>query len=402
MDFEFSPEQRAFADEVEKFLDEHDDPDVFDLTRENMAQIVDTPKRRAFMRSLGERGWLGLTWPKEYGGSEGEGVYEYLLNEALAARGGPQIGKGVGIVGKTIIKEASEFLKQEFLPKILRNDVEFAVGYSEPNAGSDAASMRLKAERTEKDGKPGWLLNGQKTWTTSAHFAEWYWLGTRTDPDNKHRGITLMLVPLDQPGVTIKGIWTMGDERTNEVFIEDVFVPDEYVVGEVNRGFQYISQALDLERFTMFTISPINQRLDLLIDYVQNETRDGKPLREDPVIRRELARLATDAEVSRVLGLRVVAASMKGEKIPNSPPPTTESSQYKLFATEFSRRLASASMDIGGPGTQLRVRVNPEAPMEGRAESTYRYTVIDTIGGGASEIQKNIIARRVLGLPKNF
>ena len=277
MDFEFSPEQRAFAAEVEKFLDDHDDPEVFDLTRENMAQIVDTPKRRAFMAQLGERGWLGLTWPKEYGGSEGEGVYEYLLNEALAARGGPQIGKGVGIIGKTLIKEASDFLKEEFLPKILRNDVEFAVGYSEPNAGSDAASMRLKAERGERDGKPGWILNGQKTWTTSAHFAEWYWLGTRTDPENKHRGITLMLVPLDQPGITISGIWTMGDERTNEVFIEDVFVPDEYVVGEVNRGFQYISQALDLERFTLFAFSPINQRLDLLIDYVRNAQRDGEP-----------------------------------------------------------------------------------------------------------------------------
>jgi alkylation response protein AidB-like acyl-CoA dehydrogenase len=401
MDFEFSPEQRAFAEEVERFLDEHDDPDVFDLTRENMAQIVDTPKRRAFMRQLGERGWLGLTWPKEYGGSEGEGVYEYLLNEALAARGGPQIGKGVGIIGKTLIKEASEFLKQEFLPKILVNDVEFAVGYSEPNAGSDAASMRLKAERGERDGKPGWILNGQKTWTTSAHFAEWYWLGTRTDPANKHRGITLMLVPLDQPGVTIKGIWTMGDERTNEVFIEDVFVPDDYVVGEVNRGFQYISQALDLERFTLFTFSPINQRLDLLIDFVRTESRDGKALRDDPVIRRELARLATDAEVSRVLGLRVVAASMKGEQVPDTPPPTTEASEYKLFATEYSRRLASASMDIGGPGAQLRVRTKT-APMEGRAESTYRYTVIDTIGGGSSEIQKNIIARRALGLPKNF
>ena len=401
MDFEFSPEQRAFAEEVERFLDEHDDPEVFDLTRENMAQIVDTPKRRAFMAQLGERGWLGLTWPKEYGGSEGEGVYEYLLNEALAARGGPQIGKGVGIIGKTLIKEASEFLKQEFLPMILRNDVEFAVGYSEPNAGSDAASMRLKAERGERDGKAGWILNGQKTWTTSAHFAEWYWLGTRTDPENKHRGITLMLVPLDQPGVTIKGIWTMGDERTNEVFIEDVFVPDEYVVGEVNRGFQYISQALDLERFTLFTFSPIKQRLDLLIDFVRSESRDGAPLRDDPVIRREIARLATDAEVSRVLGLRVVAASMKGEKVPGTPPPTTESSEYKLFATEYSRRLASASMDIGGPGSQLRVRTKT-APMEGRAESTYRYTVIDTIGGGSSEVQKNIIARRALGLPKNF
>jgi alkylation response protein AidB-like acyl-CoA dehydrogenase len=401
VDFEFSPEQRAFAEEVERFLDEHDDPEVFDLTRENMAQIVDTPKRRAFMRAVGERGWLGLTWPKEYGGSEGEGVYEFLLNEALAARGGPQIGKGVGIIGKTLIAHGSDFLKEKFLPMILCNDVEFAVGYSEPNAGSDAASMRLKAERVDRDGAPGWLLNGQKTWTTSAHFAEWYWLGTRTDPNNKHRGITLMLVPLDQPGITIKPIWTMGDERTNEVFIEDVFVPDEYVVGDVNHGFQYISQALDLERFTMFTFSPIAQRLDLLCEYVKNTERDGLPLRDDPVIRSRLARLVTEAEVARVLGLRVVAASMKAEKTKGAPPPSVESSQYKLFATEFSRRLASASMDIGGPGSQLRVKTTT-APMAGRAESTYRYTVIDTIGGGTSEVQKNIIARRALGLPKNF
>jgi len=401
VDFDFSDEQRAFQDEVEAFLDANDDPEVFDLTRENMAQIVDTPKRRAFMHTLGRKGWLGMTWPKEHGGSEGEGVYEYLLNESLAGRGGPQIGKGVGIVGKTIIAHGNDFLKEKFLPMILENDVEFAVGYSEPNAGSDAASMRLKAVPHEQDGKKGWLLNGQKTWTTSAHFAEWYWLGTRTDPNNKHKGITLMLVPLDQPGITIRPIWTMGDERTNEVFIEDVFVPDEYVVGDVNSGFQYISQALDLERFTMFTFSPIKQRLDLLCEYVRTEKVDGRPLREDPVVRSQIARLVTDAEVARVLGLRVVAESMKSEKDRSVPPPTVESSRYKLFATEFSLRLADASMDIAGPGSQLRVKTE-SAPMEGRAESTYRYTVIDTIGGGTSEVQKNIIARRGLGLPKNF
>jgi 3-oxocholest-4-en-26-oyl-CoA dehydrogenase alpha subunit len=406
MDFEFSPEELAFLAEVEEFLDANDDPDVFDLTRENMAQIVDTPKRRAFMKELGHKGWLGITWPKEYGGREGEGVYEFLLNEALAGRGGPQIGKGVGIIGKTLIAQGSDFLKAEFLPMILENDVEFAVGYSEPNAGSDAASMKLKAVRHEQDGKTGWLLNGQKTWTTSAHFAEWYWLGTRTDPDNKHRGITLMLVPLDQPGVEIHGIWTMGDERTNEVFINDVFVPDEYVVGEVNSGFQYISQALDLERFTMFTFSPIMQRLDLLTDYVKTTERDGEPLKDDEVVRARLARLHTDAEVARVMGLKVVAESVRGEREHKAtgkphPPPTIESSEYKLFATEFSRRLADAAMDIAGPGSQLRVHTE-DAPMKGRSESTYRYTVIDTIGGGASEIQKNIIARRGLGLPKNF
>ena len=392
MDFDFSPEQRDFLAEVEAFLDANDDPEVFDLTRENMAQIVDTPKRRQFMAKVGEKGWLGITWPKEWGGQEGDGVYEYLLNEALAGRGGPQIGKGVGIIGKTILAHGSEKLKREFLPKILRNEVEFAVGYSEPDAGSDAASMKLKAV---KDGD-GWRLNGQKTWTTSAHFAEWYWVGARTDPSSKHQGITLFLVPLDQPGITINGIWTMGDERTNDVFFDDVFVHDDYVVGEVNRGFQYISEALDLERFTMFTFSPIQQRLELLTEYVRTATRDGEPLKDDQVTRQRLAQLHTQAEVARVMGLRFVAQSMKG-----GAPPTTEASEYKLYATELSKRLADASMDIAGPGSQLRVKTE-EAPMAGRAESTYRYTVIDTIGGGASEIQKNIIARRKLGLPKNF
>ncbi len=393
MDFEFTPEQLDFVKEVEEFLDANDDPEVFDVTRENMAQIVDTPLRRQFMAKVGEQGWLGITWPKEYGGKEGEGIYEYLLNEALAARGGPQIGKGVGIIGKTIISHGSEGLKQEFLPKILCNEVEFAVGYSEPNAGSDAASMQLKATKVEG----GWNLNGQKTWTTSAHFADWYWVGARTDPDAvKHFGITLFLVPMNHPNITVKEIWTMGDERTNEVYLDDVFVPDEYVVGELNKGFQYISEALDLERFTLFTYSPIAQRLDLLTEYVKHATRDGEPLKDDAVTRSKIAQLHTEAEVARVLGLKFVFASSQG-----GSPPTSEASEYKLFTTEYSRRLANASMDIGGPGAQLRVR-DEDAPMVGRAESTYRYTVIDTIGGGASEIQKNIIARRKLGLPKNF
>lgn len=395
MDFEFSEEQLSFLAEVERFLDEHEDISVMDPTRENMAQIVDTPERRAFMAQLGAMGWLGMTWPKEYGGQEGDGVYEYLLNEALARRGAPQIGKGVGIVGKTIIRHGSEIMKEEFLPKILANEVEFAVGYSEPNAGSDAASMQLKAVRDEK--RKGWVLNGQKTWTTSAHFAQWYWVGARTDPDaRKHHGITLFLVPMDHPGLTIVAIWTMGDERTNEVFFDDVFVPDEYVVGQLNRGFQYIAQALDLERFTMFTFSQIDQRIQVLLDYVRTAVVDGKPLKDDPVVRQKVAQIVTQGEVARVLGLRFVHASLAG-----GDPPRTEASEYKLFATELSKRVADASMDIGGPGTQLRVKTE-DAPMAGRAESTYRYTVIDTIGGGTSEVQKNIIATRKLGLPKNF
>jgi alkylation response protein AidB-like acyl-CoA dehydrogenase len=394
MDFELSEEHLAFQKEVEAFLDANDDPDVFDVTRENMAQIVDTPERRKFMGKLAKQGWLGMTWPEEFGGKDGEGIYEYLLNEALAYRGGPQIGKGVGIIGKTLIRHGNDKLKKEFLPKILNAEVEFAVGYSEPQAGSDAANMQLKA--IHDDDRGGWVLNGQKIWTTSAHFADWYWVGARTDPDQKHKGITLFLVPMDHPGLEVHATWTIGDERTNEVYFKDVFVPDDYVVGDVGSGFQYISEALDLERFTMFTFSPIMQRLEILIEYVKSETRDGEPIKDDPIVRHTIAQLATQAEVSRVMGLRFLSKASVGGK-----PPTTEASMYKLFATTLSKKLANASMDIGGAGSQLRVGTE-EAPLEGRSESTYRYTVIDTIGGGASEIQKNILARRALGLPKNF
>jgi alkylation response protein AidB-like acyl-CoA dehydrogenase len=395
MDFEFTEEQKVFEKDVNDFIHANYDPDVMDVTRENMSQLVDTPKRRAFMKKIGEAGWLGMTWPKEYGGQEGEGVYEYILNEALARVGAPQIGKGVGIIGKTLIRHGSEKLKKEFLPKILVNDVEFAVGYSEPQAGSDAAAMELKAVY-DADRK-GWILNGQKIFTTSAHFADWYWVGARTDPDKKkHVGISLFLMRMDQPGLEVQRMPTIGDEITNQVFFNDCFVDEDYMVGERGSGFKYISEALDLERFTMFTYSPIEGRLHLLQDYVREATRDGEPMKDDPKVRAEIARLTTQAEVARCLGLKFVDKSMKG-----GAAPTAEASQYKLYATEYSRRLADSAVTTSGAGGQLRCHTE-DAPMKGRSDMTYRYTVIDTIGGGASEIQKNIIARRGLGLPKNF
>jgi len=402
MDFDFTPEQQAFADEVDRFLDEHDDPEVFDLTRENMAQIVDTPERRAFMRTMGQRGWLGMTWPKEYGGSEGEGVYEYLLNERLAGRGGPQIGKGVGIIGKTLIAHGNDFLKQKFLPMILNNDVEFAVGYSEPNAGSDAASMRLKgrarrARRQDRLGCSTVRRPGRRRRTSPSGTG----LGTRTDPNDKHRGITLMLVPLDQPGVEIRAIWTMGDERTNEVFIDDVFVPDEYVVGEGRPRLP-----VHLAGARPRALHDVHDLADAAAARPALRLRPHDDARRQAAARRPrdpaAPRAADDRDGGRA-GARPAGRRRVDEDREDSggAPPTVESSQYKLYATGLSQRIADAAMDIAGPGSQLRVKTK-DAPMEGRSESTYRYTVIDTIGGGASEIQKNVIARRGLGLPKNF
>ncbi len=392
MNFEFSEDEKRFVQEIERFIDQHDTLGVMDVTRENMAQLVDSPARREFLSKCAEHGWFGMGWPKEYGGSEKHGVYEFLLNESLARRGAPQIGKGVGIVGKTIIRHGSEKLKREFLPKILRNEIQFAIGYTEPKAGSDAAAMALKATREGE----GWRLNGQKIFTTSAHFADWYWVGARTDPTNKHRGITLFLLSMDAPGLTVQPMPTIGDEITNSVFFDNVYVSDEYRVGELNRGFQYISEALDLERFTMFAFSPFEERMEELCAYVATDEREGTPLREDPIIRQRIAQLATQTEVARALCLRFVAKSMKG-----GAAPTGEASQYKLYTTELSQRVADAAIDIAGPGGQLRVHT-PDAPMRGRAESTYRCSVNYTVGAGSSEIQKNIIARRKLGFPPNF
>ena len=391
MNFELEAEEQAFEREVEAFLEANASSDVMDPHPEQLSQTVDTPAKRAFMGKLADQGWLGMSWPKEFGGREMSGIFDFVLTEALARHGAPQPGKGVGIVGKTLIRHGSDKMKAEFLPKILRGEIEFAIGYSEPDAGSDAASMRLRAERRGD----GWVLNGAKLWTTSAHFADWYWVGARTDPDSKHRGITLFLIPMNHPGLSIRPIWTIGDERTNEVFFENVEVPADAVVGQVNHGWTYICEALDLERFAMMPIGGLEKKMEALCAHVHRSERGGRPLRDDPVVRSKIATLVTELEVSRMLQKRVISAALKDEI------PTIESSQYKLYMNECGQRVADAALDVMGPDGVLRPDEDG-APLDGKFERSYRYTVVDTIGGGASEIQKNIIATRGLGLPKNF
>jgi alkylation response protein AidB-like acyl-CoA dehydrogenase len=388
VDFEFSAEELAFAAELEAFLDEHATPDVADANPEQLSQTVDTPAKRAFMRKLAARGWLGMSWPKAYGGQEKSGIYDFLLTEALSRRGCPQPGKGIGIVGKTLIRHGSETMKRDFLPKIIRGEVEFAIGYSEPQAGSDAANMQLRAAKV--DG--GWRLDGHKIWTTSAHFADWYWVGARTDASSKHKGITLFLVDMKHPGLTIHPTWTIGDERTNEVFFDNVVVSDDQVVGQVNSGWTYICEALDLERFAMMPVGPLEMKVKALVDYVRGAEKDGSPLRADARTRRTVAQLVTQLEVSRMLQRKVISEALR-ERVP-----TVESSRYKLFMNETGQRVADAALDLMGAAGQLKAGVKG-APIGGRFERSYRYTVVDTIGGGASEIQKNIIAKRGLGLP---
>ena len=333
-----------------------------DPTRENFAQLADTPERRAFMKKLAAKGWLGMTWPKEYGGQDIEGIYEFILNEALSRVGAPQIGKGVGIIGKTLIRHGSEKLKREFLPKILAGEIDFALGYSEPQAGSDAANMQLKAEKVEG----GWKLNGQKIWTTSAHFADWYWVGARTDPDKpKHDGISLFLIPLDHPGLEIQSMPTIAKDTTNQVFFDDVFVPDDYLVGQRGSGFQYISEALDLERFTLYTLSPTAERTRLLIEYVRTATRDGVPLRDDPRIRRVVARAATETAVAHALSKRFVCAAKDvARQAADRAGVAVQAVQHRARAARLPR---GARRDgRGGPAARRAGRLAAARPLRAR------------------------------------
>ena len=250
MDFEFSPEELDFVADVRRFIAAQkglpDAAEVMAPQREADSMLADSPARRAFNRRLAEAGYLGMSWGREYGGQEKSGVYDYLLNEELARVGAPLIGKGVGCIGKTLIAHGSEKLKREFLPKILRAEIEFALGYSEPAAGSDLASLQLRAVREGED----WVLNGQKMWTTSAHFADWYWVAARTDPEApRHKGISVFLLPMDAPGLTVTEVRTMGDHRTNQVFFDNVRVPGDYLVGNANEGWTYVCEALDYDRF---------------------------------------------------------------------------------------------------------------------------------------------------------
>ena len=394
MNFNFTKEEELFVEEVKNFIKEEkkksNADDVFAPNREADAQTkIDSPARREFMKILSSKGYLGMSWPKEYGGKEKPGIYDYILNEELCRVGAPSPGKGVGSIGQTIIHHGSNKIKDEFLPQILAGEIDFALGYSEPGAGSDLASLKLKAEK--KDG--GWLINGQKIWTSSAHVADWYWLAARTDPEApKHRGISVFLVKMDDPGIEVHPIETVGEHATNSVFLTDVFITDEYVIGDVNNGWKYICEALNYERFTFYTIAPLEQKFKELVELINKLSRDGTPLNKIPEIRKKIIYLYADVQKAKVLQRKVLSVAIQDEV------PQTEAAVFKLFSTKLHQKLANEAMDILGREGLFRKECQ-DSHANGKWEWSYRSTLVDTIGAGTTEIQKNTIAKKSLNLP---
>jgi len=397
MDFAFTQEERDLRREIEKFVKGALPPDwdewvVYWPGSYGTMPQMETEFReitRRFNRMLGGKGWLNLGWPREYGG-QGSAMKAAIAGDVLSYHRVPAGGVASGIVGPTLILVGSEELKKEFLPGIARGEMGFWLAYSEPNAGSDLVSLKT----TGVDDGDVFIVNGQKIWSSGAHVTDYGWAIVKTDlKAPPHKGATLMIIPNDTPGVTINPILNIcGNHSFNEVFFDNVRVPKRYVVGEVNKGFYYVMLALQFER--MMTGSGAFRRvLEELVRFAKRTERNGRPLSEDPRVRKALAAIAVEVEVFQTFFWQSVWMMDRGQV------PELEASALKLIFTELSVKLANAAVDLLGPYGLLD-KGSKWAPFGGRVGMGYLDSISGPIGAGTSEIQKTILATRGLGLSR--
>ena len=387
MDFRLTEEEEDFRQEVRHFL--QGESELIEKVRwEETLGTGWEESTKELLRKTGARGYLTPAWPKEYGGLDASNVERHIVAEEMAYFVGRMGAVGVGMAGPVVLRFGTEEQKKTFLPRISRGEIEFALGYTEPEAGSDLASLQMRAVR---DGDY-YIINGQKVFNTACHYADYHWLAARTDTTvKKHRGISMFIVDLDSPGITIRPLIGLGKIRTNEVFYDDVKVPVERLVGEENHGWEYLVAALAFER-TWYAGENIYD-LEELVDYIKNTKHNGKPMADDPVVRRDVAQLAIEIEVARLFGFRIACMLDKGNI------PTYESSMTKLFGSETSYRLADEWMKILAQHGQLDMS-SKHAFENGRMGRVfYNRATRSLITAGTSEVQRNIIALQ-LGLPR--
>ncbi len=395
MDFKFTEDEEAFRREVRQWL-KHEipqrwielDPGIWEETEESWALA------REFQRKLGQKGWLAPAYPREYGGLELSHMKRLILSEELAYNRTPiSIEEEITVnwVGPSIMLFGTEKQKKEYLTRIAKGDVIFCLGYSEPNAGSDLASLQTRAVEVGDE----YVINGQKTWCSYGHLADYCWLAARTDPDaSRHEGISIFIVDMKTPGITVRPLINILNRHSfNEVFFDDVRVPKENLVGQKNKGWYELVIALDFERSSVGYAAGNQRIIEELIKYAKETARNGEPLANDPLIRNELAQLVVENEVARMMAYRIAWMFSKGLH------PSYESSMSMVFISEVMRRTANAGMRILGHYGELD-RDSKWAIMNARIMRMCLSSLSIGVGGGSNEIQRNIIAIRGLGLPR--
>ena len=395
MDFADAPEHAAFRAEFRAWLDANltDDLKVEDASDSRVAPDRETlEKRIAWQKKMYAAGWVGISWPKEYGGRGASFIQQVIFDEEYFRAHAPILPghSALNLLGPTLIQLGTEAQKKKHLQRILAGEERWCQGFSEPGAGGDLASLRTRAV----DAGDHFVVNGQKVWTSGAHFADWCFLLVRTDPDApKHHGITYLLVDMKTPGITVRPLVLLNKHRHfNEVFFEDVKVPKENVVGKINEGWKVAITTLMFERGGAGGRDHAGQ-IARLTELAKQFPNRQEPAFRESHIRQQLAQLAIDAQALKVTRLRGLTRRLRGE------PPGPEGSILKLFGSELATRIADFSSTLLGPYATLETPTElvPDAPRwSQRVLGSRQYT----IAGGTSEIQRNIIGERVLGLPK--
>jgi len=398
MDLSYNAEELAFRDEVRAFLAEKLPADVADKVKNDKRLSKDD--YMTWHRLLYEQGWITPNWPVEYGGCAWTAIQNHIFDEECFAAGAPRVQPfGTRLVGPVICHFGSDAHKERFLPKIRSGEEFWCQGFSEPGSGSDLASLKTRAVL---DGDE-WVVNGQKTWTTLGHYADWIFCLVRTDPDVKQQeGISFLLIDMNTPGIEVRPIVTLGgDHVVNEVFLEDVRVPRENLIGELNKGWDYAKFLLSNERTGIAGVGMCKQDLVHVKEMARLERKNGKPLIEDPLFQARLAQLEIDLMALEYTNMRILVE----EQERGAPGPV--SSLLKIRGSEIQQRLAELKMDAVGPYGPPFIPEAVDADWNGEpvgpeyaAASTRSYfdRRKTSIYGGSNEIQKNIITKAILGL----
>jgi alkylation response protein AidB-like acyl-CoA dehydrogenase len=396
MDLTLTPAEEKFRDECQAWLDAHVPREWHDSAfRESLTPASEIAFLKSWQHTLYDGGWVGLTWPQAYGGRGATFMEQVIFNQEMARAKAPPLINVLGIIiaGPTIMVHGTEEQKRRYLPKILNAEEIWCQGFSEPNSGSDLASL---ATRARLDGDE-FVVNGQKIWNSYGHMAQQCLVLVRTDPSlPKHKGITALIVDMQSSGVTVKPLRQItGDAEFNEVFFDNVRMPRASLLGEINDGWNVAITILMFERLNTASLLEIQTKiaLDELIDTARRTLRNGRPATEDPLIRQKLAQIYTDVAILRLSTYRNITRFQRGQR------PGPEGSIDKLFWSETAQRLFEVAMEILGPQGQL-VKSSKGAVDNGYWSYQFLRSRADTIAGGTSEILRNIIGERVLGLPK--
>ncbi|MCD4525904.1 acyl-CoA dehydrogenase family protein [Nocardioides sp. cx-173] len=375
--------------------------------REYFAELV-TPERRAglasatgefgdatvyqdVIRQVGADGWLGIGWPREYGGQARSMVEQLIFTDAAAVAGVPIPYLTLNTVGPTIMRYGTEQQKEYFLPRILRGELHFSIGYSEPGSGTDLASLRTRAVREGDE----WVVNGQKMWTSLIQYADWIWLACRTDPDlPRHRGLSMILVPADAPGVSYTPVHTVAGVGTSATYYEDVRVPAGNLVGELNGGWALMTNQLNHERVALTSAAPLVHSLALVREWAQQtKNPDGQRVIDSEWVQIALGRAHARIEALSLVNFKLAADADAGVAL--SP---AEASATKIYGSELATEVYRSLMEIVGPNAGI-TGASAGAVLAGRLERSFRSALVMTFGGGTNEIQRDIIGYVGLGLP---